>query len=101
MGLSLSAGAGLAKRASRHNHGAFGSHNVGGKKSTFASTSNIWQVDWSRKCVAGGSLFRFRKCGKSSSGDMDSSGEFREPRPSREWQTHHQRGYFLAQRAKD
>ena len=45
MGLSPGAGAGLAERASRYDHGASGLHYVGGKESAFASTPAIWQVD--------------------------------------------------------
>src|SRR5947208_14623610 len=101
MGLSPGAGAGLAERASRHNHGASGPHNVGGKESAFASTPTIWQVDHSRKRFAGGSLFRLRTFGQSSSGDMDPSGEFWKPRPSREWQTQHWHDRFPARRDKD
>src|SRR5882724_8789500 len=100
MELSPGAGAGLAERATHHNHRASGPHYVGGHKPAFVETAAIWQVDCGPRYPARGSLFRLPKCGKSPSRDMDSSGEFGKSRSSRQWEADLKHGHFRVQRTK-
>ena len=84
MGVTAGAGAGLAQSAAGQ-YRTPGRHHLGRYESAFASTGTLRQMDHKRKRIAGGSLFHDCERRPISSGDVDSSSQFRKPGFAREW----------------